>query len=538
MDLMALHIAYRGEHPIFYYGQDYMGAFEAYLGAAFFRLLGPSVFTLRLSLIFLFTLFLFGMYFLTRLLYDRRVALFTSALLAVGSNDILTHQLIAIGGYPEILCFGAVIFLLVSSLALTSLSAASSSSWRERGRRVLLYALLGLMIGLALWSDLLILPCIAAAGLLLLCFCWRELLRWEGLALAVGSLLGALPLLIYNLHPVPGYNSWQVLLQLHSIGASAVAALHITPWQRLVNFVQISLPIITGANPCHWLADFTQHAVTQASSVCSVTQGLWGSGVLLLWASAVLLALSALWSLWQHIRGSQERTWSVEQRQHVIRQAARLMLLVSALLTVLQFVTSNAAALYPLTSSRYLLCLLLALPALLFPLFRLHRSKEQDSSQEDGHQPKTVSMGHRLRNAFAPALALALLALLATTFLIGTLGTLSEIPGVNVTHTQQVQLDALLLRLGITRIYSEYWTCNRMIFQTRERIICASLNDTLGQGFDRYLPYRKIVRATPHPAYVFPQSSPQAQYFALTHSHDPHYRRLLYVGYVIYQYIS
>ena len=30
MGIMALHIAYHGEHPIFYYGQHYMGTLEAY----------------------------------------------------------------------------------------------------------------------------------------------------------------------------------------------------------------------------------------------------------------------------------------------------------------------------------------------------------------------------------------------------------------------------------------------------------------------------------------------------------------------------
>src|SRR5438105_1564918 len=55
MGIMARHIAYNGEHPIFYYGQSYMGTREAYLGAAFFRLFGASLFTLRLGLIFLDT---------------------------------------------------------------------------------------------------------------------------------------------------------------------------------------------------------------------------------------------------------------------------------------------------------------------------------------------------------------------------------------------------------------------------------------------------------------------------------------------------
>ncbi|HXZ04483.1 MAG TPA: hypothetical protein VEH81_06590, partial [Ktedonobacteraceae bacterium] len=31
MGIMAMHILYKGEHPIFFYGQNYMGTLEAYL---------------------------------------------------------------------------------------------------------------------------------------------------------------------------------------------------------------------------------------------------------------------------------------------------------------------------------------------------------------------------------------------------------------------------------------------------------------------------------------------------------------------------
>jgi predicted membrane-bound mannosyltransferase len=68
MGIMAMHIAYNGEHPIFFYGQNYMGTLEAYLAAGFFRLFGASVFTLRLSPVLLFALFLTCMYLLTSLL--------------------------------------------------------------------------------------------------------------------------------------------------------------------------------------------------------------------------------------------------------------------------------------------------------------------------------------------------------------------------------------------------------------------------------------------------------------------------------------
>ncbi len=38
--IMGLHIAYHGDHPIFFYGQNYMGATEAYIGAGLFHIFG------------------------------------------------------------------------------------------------------------------------------------------------------------------------------------------------------------------------------------------------------------------------------------------------------------------------------------------------------------------------------------------------------------------------------------------------------------------------------------------------------------------
>src|SRR5690242_12608632 len=170
MGLMALHILNRGEHPIFFYGQSYMGAFEAYLGAALFRLFGVSVFTLRLGTILLFALFLVSMYFLTSLLYTKKLALVVLILLSFGSIVVLDTQLIALGGYPELLLFGSLAMLLASWLALTS---GQYTSWRIKCWRFIGYLCWGLVVGLGFWSDFLMIPFILASGLLLALFCWR-----------------------------------------------------------------------------------------------------------------------------------------------------------------------------------------------------------------------------------------------------------------------------------------------------------------------------------------------------------------------------
>lgn len=84
MGLAARHIAYHGEHPAFFYGQAYTSTIEAYLGALFFRLFGPSSFALRLGTVTLFLLFLVALYALASQVYDREVALMAIALLSLG----------------------------------------------------------------------------------------------------------------------------------------------------------------------------------------------------------------------------------------------------------------------------------------------------------------------------------------------------------------------------------------------------------------------------------------------------------------------
>ena len=100
MTLEARHIAFLGEHPIFLYGQNYMGTIEAYLGALLMHIFGTPLFSIRLGLILLFALFLGCMYFLTSLLYSKRLALFSLFLLSIGSGDLLTPCAITNGRFP------------------------------------------------------------------------------------------------------------------------------------------------------------------------------------------------------------------------------------------------------------------------------------------------------------------------------------------------------------------------------------------------------------------------------------------------------
>src|SRR5258708_39493444 len=115
------------------------------------------------------------MYYLTRLLYTRGLALFVVVLLSLGSTDVIMRQLKAVGECAEIELFAALISLLAAWLALSHPSSDVHQATWLRWRRILVDGLLGLVVGLALWVDFLILPSGATAGLLLLLFCRREL---------------------------------------------------------------------------------------------------------------------------------------------------------------------------------------------------------------------------------------------------------------------------------------------------------------------------------------------------------------------------
>src|SRR5438552_17969252 len=170
MGLLAMHVAYRGELPIFFYGWPYMGPVEGYIAAPLFHLFGVSLFTLRLGLLPLFALFLISMYYLTRLLYTQKFALAIVVLLSLGSNLIIQQQLKAVGEYPEMELFGALIALLACWLALSSHTFSADATAQVKRRRAIFYGLLGLAVGVAVWADFLILPVVATAGLLLVLF--------------------------------------------------------------------------------------------------------------------------------------------------------------------------------------------------------------------------------------------------------------------------------------------------------------------------------------------------------------------------------
>lgn len=116
---------------------------------------------------------------------------------------------------------------------------------------------------------------------------------------------------------------------------------------------------------------------------------------------------------------------------------------------------------------------------------------------------------------------------------------MSLIPQAQAINQQQELFIHDLLQRGITRIYADYWTCDRTTFQSEEQIICSDiyvLNGRL-QAYDRFAPNYTIVHADPHAVYTLRIGSSEAKTFALqieSQSVQQYYHFRL-DGYEVYQ---
>ena len=178
--LMARHMAQGTDFPLFFYGQSYMGSLEPSASALMFRLFGESGFTLGLGPV------LFGCIALWALWrWGRDAAGPWGGLLALlgGMFGPLMHfqfQAAARGGYMVALAVDVLVLWLGSRMA--------GMLREERPIRLWTWAGLGLLAGIGLWSNLIVVPALAVAALLMgWGMRWRLWRHWRGIASATAA---------------------------------------------------------------------------------------------------------------------------------------------------------------------------------------------------------------------------------------------------------------------------------------------------------------------------------------------------------------
>ncbi|MEH0936260.1 hypothetical protein V6U80_13970 [Micromonospora sp. CPCC 205543] len=448
--LAALHIAAGREHPVFLYGQHYMGMIESYLAAPLVALVGPSWPVLRLPLVALYAIFLWLAYRLTRRLFSPWFAVGVVGLLALGTERVVRDQLTVVGGRPEVK--PAVLAMLLIAVGL--------AEGRVRRRRAAV-GLAGLLAGLALWSDWLILPYLAAAGLLLLYAARRELLGWSGALLVAGFAVGVGPMVRDNLIAPPGKDSWSVFREVSAVDGPP------PPWsERLGGGLLEGVPL--------------------ASGLCPVTGcARWQEWFGLLYP--VLLVVAAALALVAYRRGAGAPT-GVR-----VRPVAQLALVAGAALTLLAYVRSPLTVTDPLGNARYLSVLQISLPAVLWPLWVAAVACWRG----------TVGVAGRL----AGAAATAVLAGLVATSVVATGLFVTALDAPRADERQARELADAVRGTGLREVYGDYWTCNRLTFNTGEEVVCAVLDGGLRPGQNRYRPYWRQVGGAERPGYVLPVGS-------------------------------
>ncbi|MGW3784111.1 hypothetical protein ACWD5Z_05975 [Micromonospora chokoriensis] len=485
MGLAALHIA-RGEgFPVWFYGQQYMGTLEAYLAAPVFALAGgPSLFGLRLPTLALYAVFLLLAWRLTlRLTGDCWFGLLVVALLALGSDRIVKNQLIAGGGYPEMNAAGVALAVLAVDLATG-----------RPGRRLARWAAWGFLAGLMLWVDPLVLPYVVATGAVLVGFCRRELRGAAGALLGAAAVLGAAPLLLHSL--LNGRNPLHAVLA--ASGANATAG-----WADRLHGGLLLGPSL-GMGFCD-------------PGRCATWQLWWALALPLLLAGAAWTAFCSLRAPTPAVptdlgqlpspangncpRSRDESAGNGERRADArVAAAVQLALVLAAVATVGAYTVSSSAGLTPVESSRYLSCLLISLPALLWPVWTVAR---------DGL--RQVADGRRgVRTTLARSVAVVLLVATVATAAHATWRAAQTAPATRADEARHAELVGTLRQLGVRHVRAGYWTCNRLTFASAERVVCAVVDDDLRPGFDRYPAYRREVDEAVAPAWVAPAGSPLA----------------------------
>ena len=156
--LQAEHILH-GEHPIYYYGQPYMGSLQMYLIAGILFFTGPAVWAARIEPLLISLVLVILTWFFSAALAEgahlshrvKRLFMIVATLVAAFAPLYdAVEELRTTGGYVE--AFTIMLWMLFSAYRLTQRWHAGASI-RELALR---WAGLGFLVGFGLWIDPLI----------------------------------------------------------------------------------------------------------------------------------------------------------------------------------------------------------------------------------------------------------------------------------------------------------------------------------------------------------------------------------------------
>ncbi len=474
--IQALHIL-RGELPVYYIGQVYMGSLEAYLVALLFAIAGSSVWTLRAEPVLLSLLIVWLTWKLAAILADaaklppyakRRFMIIATLFASLPPLYDAIIELRTLGGYIE--TFVLILILLISAFRLTQ-------RWREGASTrelALRWAGIGFVVGLGFWVNPLISSAVLAAAIWIVGYCLQAIWSARKRSLAAISMpsMAAIPAGIIGFAPALYWgatNSWANISYLLTNQGGL-------PSQRLsaINNVAhlytscIVRRIIGGALP---------DVNITATLPRLFTLGL-ATGVLYLLATVIICAVSLFW-----------RYPLLTQ----MRQLAGLPLLFGVC-TAFIFCISKISAAGLLVdcnkvdyAGRYATPLLLALPFLFAASFTfasmfLHeRGREPHQEENNTHSLSHHQSSHVVSRLHLPhimqaglfAVLILILCAQGLTYAQTNAGYTFQTSGCVAAPADNDPIIEYMQREHIHYAWASFWIGNPIIFKTRESIIIA-----------------------------------------------------------------
>ncbi|GHO50156.1 hypothetical protein [Ktedonospora formicarum] len=380
----------------------------------------------------------------------------------------------------------------------------------------------------------------------------------------IGFGCGLIPYILYNYHAEPGQDTLSYLFYVQNANGIDLPPKEVLFPLQIKGALLIALPGATGSSPLCSLNDIHLFRIQNVSALrCTLMHTGWTTALFCLWLFALGMVA---WSLWSIVRT--RRATGIWRRDLLICHLGRLTLLLNAAITLLLFLMSPSAALYPVADIRYLSALLMTTPALLWPLgcglnavgWFAFGSRIRNVLGFSGKAIQSLASPLKLLMSTGALARLSLLLLVPTILSFGTRSIVQGyppapsvesrydkfaiigvyryegLPQTQAFNRQESSLIENLEKIHTLHIYSDYWTCDRLTFRSQERIICSALRERLMPGQNRYPLYATIVTSDPHAAYVFEEGSSLAETFRLQLRYSSRQFTIYhFAGYVIYQ---
>lgn len=254
--LMAKHIVEGKPWPIFFYGQSYMGSFEAFIAALIFRYFGISSAGLKAAPLIVSLLLVPVIYYLTKEFGSRRAAWNAALLMALPPSALVVWSSMARGGFIEVVLCGALAILFTLKFLK-----------KERASKVLI-AVVYFFLGFGWWTNNQVIyfavPITFYILIYLLRRCISKLEFVENWVVAINAfVLGSLPYWYFNLK-----NNFSSFKIFGRASASQIV-------DSLNGIYHSALPILLGAKRFWHNEEVFPGAVIIAlaiySSICLVT---------------------------------------------------------------------------------------------------------------------------------------------------------------------------------------------------------------------------------------------------------------------------